>query len=259
MFSRSADDRAPRKQPPSSYETFSEIYDLLGYHSFTKHALTRTQQFLAESGLVVHRLLDLGCGTGHYAIAMANMGIEVTGVDGSRGMIKQAKKNSSRKSDTPTWKVGSFTSFRAAGTYDLITCWFDSLNHLTTDRDLLACFRRVRKQLAPGGAFLFDVNTPVAFRERWCMTNYQSTPTYTIHAHGLADPGSDFGWLEIEAYVKRGRKYERYKMPFVQRGLTAPLLKNLLTKSRFCDVSIEAFEPGDRLKDATRLLVSARA
>lgn len=258
MFKRTQDDRAPRKQPEASYESFSEIYDLLGYHRFTQHALTQTQQFLAESGLVVHRLLDLGCGTGHYAIAMANLGIEVTGVDGSRGMIKQARGNSARKSDAPTWKVGSFTSFRTAGTYDLITCWFDSLNHLTTDRDLLACFRRVRNNLAPGGAFLFDVNTPVAFRERWCMTNYRSTSEYTVHQHGLADPGSDFGWLEIEAYVKRGRKYQRYKMPFVQRGLTAPLLGNLLTKARFRDLCIEPFDSGDRLKDATRLLVSAR-
>jgi SAM-dependent methyltransferase len=258
MFKRSSDDRAPRKQPESSYEDFSEIYDLLGFHRFTKRALTQTQQFLAESGLVVHRLLDLGCGTGHYAIAMAKMGLDVTGIDGSRGMIKQAKQNSARRGDTPTWKVGSFTSFRVGGTYDLITCWFDSLNHITTDRDLLTCFRRVRNHLAPGGAFLFDVNTPVAFRERWCMTNYRSTSDYTVHEHGLADPGSDFGWFEIEAYVKRGRTYQRYKMPFVQRGLTARLLTNLMTKARFRDLGIEPFEPGDQMKDTTRLLVSAR-
>lgn len=158
----------------------------------------------------------------------------------------------------PAWQVGSFTNFATAGSFDLITCWFDSLNHMTTDRDLLACFRRVRRHLAADGAFLFDVNTPGAFRERWNMTSYRSTSQYTVHEHGLTDPGGEFGWLEIEAFVKRDRRYERYRLPFVQRGLTPALLRRLLTQARFKQINIQPFRSGDSLQEATRLMVSAR-
>ena len=37
------------------------------------------------------RILDLGCGTGRYTIWLSEKGAEVTGVDGSEGMLKIAR------------------------------------------------------------------------------------------------------------------------------------------------------------------------
>jgi SAM-dependent methyltransferase len=38
------------------------------------------------------RILDVGCGPGHYAVALANMGASVIGVDSAEAMIKKASE-----------------------------------------------------------------------------------------------------------------------------------------------------------------------
>lgn len=250
--------RRQRPEDMEAYEQFSEVYDLLGYDRFTKLALNRCRDELAHSELEVSQLLDLGCGTGHFAIEFARMGVDVTGVDGSPGMLRKAARNAGRMKNSPRWIHGYFTDFSVPGRYELVTCWFDSLNHLTTDREMLACFRRVRRLLKPEGTFMFDVNTPVAFRDRWTMSNYRSTEDYALFQQGMAEPGGEFGRLELEVFLRRGIRYERRKLSFRQRGYTASRLRKLLKQARLNHVTITAFDAQDSLSGASRLMVCAK-
>jgi len=53
---------------------------------------------LVESGKVKPcKTIDLGCGTGNYAIYLASIGFDVTGIDISPTAIKIAKENAKRK------------------------------------------------------------------------------------------------------------------------------------------------------------------
>jgi len=53
---------------------------------------------LVESGEVKpSKTIDLGCGTGNYAIYLASIGFEVTGIDISESAIKIAKRNAKKK------------------------------------------------------------------------------------------------------------------------------------------------------------------
>jgi SAM-dependent methyltransferase len=188
---------------------------------------------------------------------MAARGIRVTGVDLSRGMLTAARRNAGRMKHPPTWRQGDFTRFSAPLQNDLITCWFDALNHLLTDEDTLACFRRVYRHLAPGGAFIFDVNTPVAFREQWNQTVFRSRPSYIYSERGIAEPDGEFARLEIEAFVKKGKLYERLKMPFYQRSFTPARTRRLLRRAGFTRIKIESFNAQKPLERAVRLFVSA--
>ena len=47
--------------------------------------------------------LDIGCGTGNYTIALANMGVNLTGIDPSAVMLDEAKS----KSSIVKWVLGS--------------------------------------------------------------------------------------------------------------------------------------------------------
>jgi SAM-dependent methyltransferase len=243
-------------QPDWVYEKFAEIYDLLVFQRFSDLAHERCERFLADSELSVSRLLDLACGTGHFALRMAAHGVEVTGVDAARTMLSRARRNARGKRN-PRWIRGRFTDFRAPGRFDLVTCWFDSLNHLLSDDEMVKCFRRVRSHLTPGGAFLFDVNTPVGFRHGWRSASYRSHERYSIHQHGLTDAAAEFGWLEFEVFVRRGKRYERYQLPFIQRSYAAASLRRMLRVAGFDRISIEAFAPPHTIRTAPRLFVSA--
>jgi SAM-dependent methyltransferase len=240
----------------AAYNRLAEVYDLLGFHTFTRLALAKCRDYLADSELVVHRLLDLACGTGHFAIEMARKGIDVTGVDAAPAMLTRARANAKRLRRSPRWIRGRFTGFTAPGKYDLITCWFDSLNHLHTDAQLVACFRRVRRHLTTAGAFIFDVNTPQAFRRVWTGSSYQSTPRYCVHRQGMTEPGGEFGAYEIEVFVRRGATYRRLQLPFRQRGLEAAQLRRLLRQAGFSRIDISAFDARESRAAATRLFVA---
>ena len=47
---------------------------------------------------------------------------------------------------------------------DCAVCCLDSLNYVTEPADCRETLRRVHAALAPGGVFLFDVNTPEKLR-----------------------------------------------------------------------------------------------
>lgn len=247
----------PGTQPPEAYERLSVVYDLLGFNHFTRLALERCRDYLAETERTVGRLLDLACGTGHFAIAMAARGITVTGIDKARGMLRAARHNAGRMKNPPAWRQGDFVSFSGPEPNDLVTCWFDALNHLLTDEDTVKCFRRVYRHLRRGGAFLFDVNTPVAFHEQWNQTIYRSRTSHVYIERGIAEHDGEFARLQVEAFVKRGSMYERLQMPFYQRSFTPARTRRLLRRAGFARIQVEPFHPHQSLERAARLFVSA--
>ncbi|HCW52131.1 MAG TPA: hypothetical protein DGR79_08765, partial [Clostridiales bacterium] len=54
---------------------------------------------LARSLRPVRRVLDVGCATGGYALALADMGFRVTGVDLDPEMVRLARANAARWAD----------------------------------------------------------------------------------------------------------------------------------------------------------------
>jgi SAM-dependent methyltransferase len=105
--------------------------------------------WLPEEG----RILDLGCGTGHYCGRLAALGRDCLGVDLDPGMISQAEKNYLE----PTFRmlglqeVGNLKPGSFAGVY----CIGNVLPHLPA-RELKGFLASVRTLLKPGGRWIFQ-------------------------------------------------------------------------------------------------------
>lgn len=119
-----------------------------------------------------HRVLDVACGTGMHAIALARLGYDITGVDLSAGMIARARDNASAAGVDAQFKVAGFgqlTAMVGAG-YDAVLCLGNSLPHLLTPNDLAAALADFAACLQPGGLLLIqnrNFDAVMTQRERW--------------------------------------------------------------------------------------------
>jgi SAM-dependent methyltransferase len=102
-------------------------------------------------------LLDLACGTGRHAEALARMGYRVDGSDIAPEMVDIARE----RARAAGLSIGFFNeSFqdcdRIGRRYDAVIALFASINYLTDYRDLAKALAGIRRLLGPGGVFLFD-------------------------------------------------------------------------------------------------------
>jgi SAM-dependent methyltransferase len=174
--------------------------------------------------------LDLACGTGTVALALAQQGLKVYAVDGSPGMIEQARRRVAEVGADVTLSCQDMRSFTLPEPVDLVTCFYDSLNYLLTPADLIQTFRQVRAALCPGGLFMVDANTPVALTHIWgCDTYFGESPNVSIAMQNTYDPVQSMATLTITGFVRHGDLYERFQEEHVQRGYNPPEIATALT------------------------------
>src|SRR5690242_7896300 len=104
-------------------------------------------------------VLELGCGTGRVLLPIAALGIACAGVDASPAMLAALRaKNPPANLELHQGRMESFDV--GAGRFRLVTCPFRAFQHLLDVPSQLAALANVRRHLAPGGAFAFDVFDP---------------------------------------------------------------------------------------------------
>jgi SAM-dependent methyltransferase len=104
-------------------------------------------------------VLELGCGTGRVLLRIAEDGFPCTGLDASRHMLDALRA----KSRFPNLRLVHAPMQRFDLGHDRFTLIFSAFRvfqHLYTVEDQLACLACVRRHLAPGGRFAFDVFAP---------------------------------------------------------------------------------------------------
>lgn len=110
-------------------------------------------RWLPEAG----RVLDLACGTARHAVELARLGFQVTGLDYSAHLLEHAAANvqaagveielleqDMRRPEVP------------AGTFDGVTCLFDSIGYPQSNEGVLQTLRAARECLRPGGRVVVE-------------------------------------------------------------------------------------------------------
>lgn len=136
---------------------YSRYYDLLYADKDYSAEADYLRRVLAVHAPGARRLLDLGCGTGSHALALAKLGFDVVGVDISEGMIERARQRSGPQgSGSTAFRLGDVRSHRETGTFDAVLSLFHVMSYQTRNADLLAAFKTAAAHLSPGGVFAFD-------------------------------------------------------------------------------------------------------
>lgn len=99
-------------------------------------------------------LLDLACGTGAVLEHLAWVPRRA-GLDASKEMLAEARA----KLPGVELFCADMPNFALGRRFDVVTCAFDSINHLLDFRHWESTFSAVADHLTEGGLFVFDVNT----------------------------------------------------------------------------------------------------
>ena len=102
-------------------------------------------------------VLDLACGPGRHATALAKRGFRVTGVDLSPFLLRQAKDLARKESVSIEWVHEDMRSFLRPETFDLAISMFTSFGYFDDRRDDVRVLRNVYQSLREGAAFVMEM------------------------------------------------------------------------------------------------------
>lgn len=196
-------------QPPGpvtqgAYDRLARFYDWSGAADFSDACLTATRDALARLAHAPRNCLDIACGTGTFVIEMERQGLAAVGIDRSHAMLQEARAKAYKLHSRPLLVCADMRDFTLRARFDLVTCFYDALNHVTDAAGAAAAIGNAARHLAPGGIYLFDTNNERMFERVW------SGPRETI------DVGT--GLVEIDYRYDPVRGSAAAQVTFRRRG-----------------------------------------
>jgi SAM-dependent methyltransferase len=101
------------------------------------------------------RVLDLMCGYGRHALALAEKGVEVTAVDNLGDYIEEIRAAANEKQLPIIVEKQDVASYKPTGAYDLVICMGNSLNFFDAEH-VQKIFHNVSAHLKDGGHLLIN-------------------------------------------------------------------------------------------------------
>ncbi len=235
--------------PEAFYDQLADVYgDCTSVQNKLQVALEFGQSL--KDRYQPQRVLDAACGTGLYALAMAGLGLSVTGADLSAGQIRQARRAARQQGLSIDWHVCSFETLPqcAPGPFDLVTCLGNSIVHLLTDADLQASLKALASVLVPGGHLvlsLLNYRKILDSQERIVGLTSQGQESFVRFYDFLHDQQLRFNVMR----VRHGSDPKARILSTRIRGLTDKTLQHALGNALFespeCfgGLDLEPFEP----------------
>lgn len=154
------------------YDLINDLQSL-GMHRLWKRRLVQEAVLHtgSEAAGFQKKILDLCCGTGDIALALAEKGLAVWGVDFSEEMLVIAQKRARKKNlSSIRWVQQDVLTFdEGAGSYDVVSCAY-GLRNLA---DIPGAIGHIYGLLKPGGvALILEFGKPENVFLRWLYRLY---------------------------------------------------------------------------------------
>jgi len=220
------------------YDRIAPGYDQRFVHGSGHRGIAAALQALArDQG--VGRILEMGCGTGHWLSGLLSSAETLVGLDLSAGMLAQAQ---AREEGFSLVRGRACETPFVGGCAVLIYC-VNAIHHFQRQRDFVLEARRL---LRPGGTLVVAGMDPRAHRHRWYIYDY-FMGTYETDLERFPSWGTVADWL-IEAGFEQveWRLVERINDPKVGREIFSDPFLQKSACSQLALLSDEAYAAGLR-------------
>lgn len=230
-----------------AYGQFAKFYDIfmrdIPYGEWAEYVTDRLSFYGCSPQNKRNNMLELGCGTGNLSRYFCMEGYEVTGLDLSDKMIKEAQKKIIPSFYPVTYDMR--VPFGTPGSYDCVVSLCDSMNYLLCKSDLALTFKAVYSELTKGGIFIFDLKHREFFLSLGddSFSDTGDGVTYIWKNH--FDEKRNMNFYDITFYRRIvGHLYRSFKENHIQRAYEDDFIRKLAAKSGF--VVLECERRGER-------------
>jgi ubiquinone/menaquinone biosynthesis C-methylase UbiE len=218
------------------YQRFARIYAGGDYREFSRRMCEHLPGALKALRVSPNTVLDLACGEGTFAVAATELGYSLTGLDLSEDMLGFAQERARSAGLKVNFVQGDMRSIPFTRGFDLVTCWFDSLNYILEPKQLVRVFEGVARALRKNGLFMFDMNTvyglAVNWRENPCYVGVDKEDVFEVHRQEYNFETS-IATMHITAFTKEAEAWTRIDEDHQERAYTQREIHDCLKDSGF--------------------------
>lgn len=235
------------------YTSLAESYDRLTNDVAYREIWTFLEALLQAEGKHPQSVLDLACGTGSLSVILAQKGYRVIGVDMSEEMLTVASQKAQELEENPPFFVlQRMERLRLPQPVDCAVCCLDSLNYITDPAACRKAIARVYQALAPGGMFLFDINSPEKLRGLDGQVFLDEDDDVYCVWRAEFDEGENICYYGIDLFQRQGSVWHRSFEEHREYAYSVAELTEYLREAGFTDVKLygdrkfAAPEPGEQ-------------
>lgn len=201
----------------------ADYYDIVFEGNVSREVDFAIALYRCRTGRTLSSVLELACGPGYHARALAAVGIRAVGLDLSGEMIALAQDKAAADGVAVEWLVGDMREFALAEPVDLALCTLDGIDCLLTDEEIVRHFRAVAGNLRRGGLYVIELSHP-----RDCSAEHYGRFRYAGERNGCR---VTINWANVAAAPTRGVVVAEVTMSVTSNG----------TKEVFRDRAYERF------------------
>lgn len=202
------------------YEAYASVYDRTGQSRFGLKMLIYARDLWG--GTFPGAILDLGCGTGTVAVALALRGVSVVGLDRSAQMLEEARSRARRWGADVEFREGDFRNLDLPDRFDAVTCFYDAINYCQSVAELESVLTGLARCVRPGGRLIFDAITHYGIRFVWGSRPDLRVDDDLVRVWRPSyDREAGLGTLDITYFVRdedRNDTWRRFDERHVHRG-----------------------------------------
>ncbi len=215
-----------------SYSYFAQYYDVLTENVDYPARADYITELMKRHGHEPGKILDLACGTGTLTIELKKRGLDIMGADMSQEMLSQAQMNCFDAGVEIFFFCQKMQQLCIPEKIGTCLCMLDSINHITSKRELTAAFSKIHEYLDDDGLFIFDANT--VYKHSHILADncyiYDTEKVFCAWQNNYIEHNNKV-IITLDFFEKDGGIYRRSSEQFSERAYTHGEMEEMLGKA----------------------------
>lgn len=242
----------------SAYDIFAHInHEDKSWGEASQSLLPIIEKLLLKNIPVGGNILDICCGSGELVQKLQEKGYDVTGLDGSKEMLKYAKINAPESK----FVLDDARFFKLPTTFDAVVSTQYGLNHILSIDELKSVFKNVYEALRLNGWFMFDLRLNERYHNTW--NNSMAGDVKEEYAWALKriyNSDTKIGEIHITIFQLINEMWQRLDDTWLVKGYYSNEVVSALQEVGFTEIGVYSAEEdfGDNQEVGTAYFVCCK-